>query len=62
MTLSALVPRTSRARAMVVASVIAVIGIVASMTLPVPYVIVSPGPVFDTLGEFRGEQIVQISG
>ena len=62
MKLAALVPRTSRARAMVLASVMAVIGIVLSMSLPVPYVIVSPGPVFDTLGEYRGEQIVQISG
>jgi Lon-like protease len=47
---------------MVLAGILSVVGIMMSMTLPVPYVIVSPGPVFNTLGEYRGEQIVQISG
>lgn len=56
-----LVPRTARARAMVVAGFLAVVGIIASVALPVPYVIVSPGPMFDTLADFRGEKIVQIS-
>lgn len=36
--------------------------VVASLTLPVPYVIVSPGPTFNTLGEYSGEPIVNISG
>lgn len=46
---------------MVLASFLAVVGIIASMALPVPYVIISPGPLFNTLGDFRGEKIVQIS-
>ncbi len=45
---------------MVVASFLAVLGIIASMALPVPYVIVSPGPLFNTLGDFQGEKVVQI--
>ena len=47
---------------MLLASVLAVVGIMATMLLPVPYVVVSPGPVFNTLGESDGQKIVQISG
>lgn len=62
MRLAALLPKTPRGRAGLAASVLAVVGLVSSMALPVPYVIVSPGPVFNTLGEYRGSEIVQISG
>lgn len=40
----------------------AALAVVASLTLPVPYVIVSPGPTFNTLGEYAGEPIVEITG
>ena len=36
--------------------------VLAAISLPVPYVIVSPGPTFNTLGEYAGEPIVDISG
>ncbi len=36
--------------------------IVLALTRPVPYVTFRPGPVQNTLGEFKGQQIVQISG
>lgn len=53
-------PRRRRTRLLlVVAAVVAVFG---AMLIPVPYVILSPGPVFNTLGDFAGEEIVQISG
>lgn len=47
---------------MVLASVLAVLGIIASMVLPVPYVVISPGPLFNTLGEYSGTRVVSITG
>lgn len=47
---------------MMLASALAVAGIIGSMVLPVPYVVVSPGPLFNTLGEYSGTRVVSISG
>jgi PDZ domain-containing protein len=37
-------------------------GIVAAATVPVPYVVLGPGPVFDTLGSTNGTPLVGITG
>ena len=37
-------------------------GVATALTLPVPYVIISPGPVFNTLGEYRGNPVIDITG
>ena len=37
-------------------------GLLAAVLLPVPYVVLSPGPVFDTLGEVGGTPLISISG
>lgn len=53
-------PRRRRTRLLlIVAAVVAVFG---ALLLPVPYVILSPGPVFNTLGDYAGEEILQIDG
>ena len=36
--------------------------VVAAALLPVPYVALSPGPVYDTLGEVRGKPLIVITG
>lgn len=39
-----------------------VILVAVAAILPVPYVMLTPGPTFDTLGSFDGEQLVTITG
>lgn len=36
--------------------------VLASAVLPVPYVVESPGPAIDVLGEYDGQQVITISG
>lgn len=36
--------------------------VLAAALLPVPYVIMSPGPVFNTIGEYQGRPVIEISG
>lgn len=36
--------------------------VLAALWLPVPYVLLSPGPTFDTTGEFDGTQLISIEG
>ena len=56
-------PRLDRHRLVVAAAAAAAaLGVATALTLPVPYVIISPGPVFNTLGEYRGNQVVEITG
>lgn len=40
----------------------ALVLLVAGLVLPVPYVIVSPGPVFNTIGEYDGQKVIEING
>jgi len=49
-------------RMLALAIPLTVVGIVASAALPVPYVVVSPGPVFNTLGDYDGRPLIQITG
>jgi len=46
----------------IVASVLLAVLFYAAVSLPVPYVTMSPGPTLDVLAETRGEEIVQVEG
>ena len=54
--------RDKRISLMAVSGVLAVVLGVAAVTLPVPYVIESPGPAINTIGELNGEPIITVSG
>ncbi len=47
---------------MIVSGVLAVALCIVALTLPVPYVIESPGPTFNTLGQDHGKPVIQVSG
>ncbi len=47
---------------MIVSGVLAVALIIVALTLPVPYVIESPGPTFNTLGKDGGKPVIQVTG
>ncbi|MGO4494134.1 signal protein PDZ, partial [Arthrobacter sp. 2YAF22_2] len=47
---------------MLVSGLLAVVLGVAAMSLPVPYVIESPGPTFNTLGTDNGKPVITVSG
>lgn len=53
---------TRRGRAFLAAGVLLVVLIVVGMSLHVPYVTFSPGPVTDTLGSVDGEQLIKVDG
>ena len=54
--------RDRRFSLMVVSGVVAVVLAVAAMTLLVPYVIESPGPAINTIGEINGSPIISVTG
>ncbi|WP_283461172.1 PDZ domain-containing protein [Arthrobacter sp. H35-D1] len=54
--------RDPRFSMMMVSGVVAVVLAVAAMTLPVPYVVESPGPAINTIGEIDGAPIITVSG
>lgn len=47
---------------MVVSGVLAAALCVLAVVLPVPYVVESPGPTFNTLGQDHGKPVIQVSG
>ena len=51
-----------RVRTLVVAAALFVVLLILSMTLPVPYIVLSPGPTCNTLATCDGEQVIQILG
>ncbi|HLY34981.1 MAG TPA: PDZ domain-containing protein, partial [Jatrophihabitantaceae bacterium] len=52
-----------RIRTLIVCGVLFVVLFVLALVLPVPYVILSPGPTFNTLGtDDQGNQIIVIKG
>lgn len=51
-----------RVRGLVVGAVFFVVLLALLMALPVPYVILSPGPTINTLGKYNDQQLIQISG
>ncbi|WP_425860522.1 YlbL family protein [Arthrobacter sp. TWP1-1] len=54
--------RDRRITMMMVSGVIAVVLAVAAMTLPVPYVVESPGPAINTIGKLNGHPIITVTG
>lgn len=54
--------RDKRISLMAVSGVLAVVLGVAAVTLPVPYVIESPGPAINTIGELNGDPIITVTG
>jgi len=55
-------PRPRRRRTRLYLSLAASAAMLGALALPVPYVVLSPGPVFNTLGEVGGQEILEISG
>ncbi|WP_131745542.1 PDZ domain-containing protein [Frankia sp. Cppng1_Ct_nod] len=53
---------TRRTQTLLVASVLSLLLVVAGLWLPVPFVMLSPGPVTDTLGRSDGKPLIEISG
>lgn len=53
---------TRRSATLVAAAAVIVTLIALASLLPVPYVVYSPGPVEDTLGEWDGHPVVQVEG
>ena len=55
---------TRRARTIALILTFGLLGValVAGVLLPVPYVQLSPGPVYDALGEVEGEPVVSVTG
>lgn len=51
-----------RALTLLVASLLVLILAVVGAILPVPYVVLQPGPTINTLGTFRGRPIIQVQG
>ncbi len=46
-------------RSLIVCGALALVLLIAAAVLPVPYVIVSPGPVFNTIGEYDGKPVIK---
>lgn len=54
---------TQRARVWTVAACsLLTIVVLAAILVPVPFLLRSPGPVFDLLGEADGEPVLEVSG
>jgi PDZ domain-containing protein len=51
-----------RVRTLIVAAVLFIVMFVLLLTMPVPYVILSPGPTADTLGSYDGQVVVVLQG
>jgi Lon-like protease len=52
-----------RLRALIVAAVLFIVLFVLALTMPVPYVILTPGPTYNTLGtDSAGQPIIKITG
>lgn len=54
--------RDGRFSLMVVSAVVAAVLTVAALTLPVPYVIESPGPAINTIGKVNGKPVITVTG
>ncbi|MGI8677571.1 MAG: YlbL family protein [Jatrophihabitans sp.] len=51
-----------RVRTLIVSGILFIVLFVLVFTLPVPYVVLTPGPTCNTLGSCYGQQIIKISG
>lgn len=54
--------RDKRISIMAITGVLAIVLGVAAVTIPVPYVVESPGPAINTIGELQGEPIITVTG
>lgn len=54
--------RDRRLSVMVISGVVAMVLAVAAVTIPVPYVIESPGPAINTIGQIDGKSLISIKG
>ncbi|WP_425452044.1 YlbL family protein [Arthrobacter silvisoli] len=54
--------RGGRYTAMLISGALAILLGVAAVALPVPYVVESPGPTFNTLGKDGGKPVISVSG
>lgn len=55
-------PSPDRSTAQLLAAVLVAVGLLTAVSLPVPYVIESPGPVYNVLGSSGGGPLITISG
>ncbi|CAM3324668.1 Lon protease [Arthrobacter ulcerisalmonis] len=55
-------PRDRKASALMIAGLTALGLGIAVATIPVPYVVESPGPTYNTLGESQGHPVIKVSG
>src|ERR1700733_10524129 len=51
-----------RSLTLAIAGLATVVAIVVAVLLPVPYVILGPGPTLNTLGESSGQPLITITG
>jgi Lon-like protease len=51
-----------RSLTLLIATIATAVAIVVSVLVPVPYVILGPGPTLNTLGSYSGQQLITISG
>ncbi|HSL37340.1 MAG TPA: S16 family serine protease, partial [Arthrobacter sp.] len=54
--------RDNRSSAMLVSGLLAVALGITALSLPVPYVVESPGPTFNTLGNDNGQPVISVTG
>lgn len=54
--------RNNRSSAMLVSGLLAAALGITAVSLPVPYVIESPGPTFNTIGQDNGKPVISVSG
>jgi Lon-like protease len=57
-----LLPRSHRLTTLIIAAICVLAGLLVAALAPVPYVALTPGPTFNTLGSQSGKQLVQIAG
>ncbi|WP_426298698.1 YlbL family protein [Arthrobacter sp. R-11] len=55
-------PRNGRYTAMLISGALVILLGIAAVALPVPYVVESPGPTFNTLGSANGKPVISVSG
>lgn len=56
------VARDGRVSLMTVSGVIAVVLAIAALTIPVPYVVESPGPAINTIGTMNNQPVITVAG
>ena len=55
-------PLDARTKSLLTSGLVLVLLVALAAILPVPYVILRPGPTFNTLGEDAGKPVINVSG